>query len=187
MGSPGTPSPRGLVSGATKINPRAAQALRIYSDISRGDGGMGLRGLLERIGSTRISPLLEQALSCFFSPAMPDTGQALFAFAEWDGLRNAMTAWMQDYDVVLSPVAPFPALVHETTFDDTARCGWGYAQLHNLTGWPAATVRVATSGDGMPIGVQVASRPWREEVALAVAAHLEQSFGGWSMPALQAR
>ena len=28
MGSPGTPSPRGLVSGATKINPSAAQALR---------------------------------------------------------------------------------------------------------------------------------------------------------------
>lgn len=167
--------------------PGAAQALRIYSDISRGDGGEGLRRLLARIGSTRISPLLEQALSSFFSPAMPDTAQALFAFAEWDGLRNAMTTWMQGYDVVLSPVAPFPALVHGTSFDDGARSGWGYAQLHNLTGWPAATVRVGTSHEGLPIGVQVASGPWREEVALAVAAHLEKSFGGWRMPVLQAR
>jgi amidase len=31
----------------------------------------------------------------------------------------------------------------------------------------------------MPIGVQVVARPWRDDVALAVAAHLEQALGGW--------
>jgi amidase len=28
------------------------------------------------------------------------------------------------------------------------------------------------------------ARPWREEVALAVAQHLEQALGGWQCPTL---
>jgi amidase len=75
-------------------------------------------------------------------------------------------------------------LHHGTSFGEEARLGWGYAQLHNLTGWPAVTVRVGTSESGLPIGVQIAARPWHERVALAVAGHLEESFGGWSMPKL---
>jgi amidase len=34
----------------------------------------------------------------------------------------------------------------------------------------------------LPINVQVAARPWREDVALALVAHLEKTFGGWKMP-----
>ena len=55
---------------------------------------------------------------------------------------------------------------------------------YNLTGWPAATVRVGTSEDKLPIGVQIIARPWCEDVALAVAQHLEQIFGGWQQPIL---
>jgi hypothetical protein len=54
--------------------------------------------------------------------------------------------------------------------------------MYNLTGWPSVTVRVGTSPEGLPLGVQVAARPWRENVALALAAHLENTFGGWKMP-----
>jgi amidase len=31
----------------------------------------------------------------------------------------------------------------------------------------------------------VAARPWREDVALAVAGHLETVFGGWQAPPVQ--
>jgi amidase len=31
----------------------------------------------------------------------------------------------------------------------------------------------------LPIGVQVVARPWREDVALAVAQHLETVLGDW--------
>ena len=44
---------------------------------------------------------------------------------------------------------------------------------HNLTGWPAAVVRCGTSRTGLPIGVQIAANPWREDVALALARVLE--------------
>jgi amidase len=31
----------------------------------------------------------------------------------------------------------------------------------------------------MPIGVQVVARPWRDDVALAVAGELLRALGGW--------
>jgi len=38
------------------------------------------------------------------------------------------------------------------------------------------------SPEGLPIGEQIAARPWREDIALAVARHLEEVFGGWRAP-----
>jgi len=39
-----------------------------------------------------------------------------------------------------------------------------------------------TIKEGLPIGVLVVARPWREDVALAAAAYLENVFGGWREP-----
>lgn len=55
---------------------------------------------------------------------------------------------------------------------------------YNLTGWPAVVVRSGTSPEGLPIGVQVVARPWREDVALAVAQYIETALGGWQCPPL---
>ena len=59
---------------------------------------------------------------------------------------------------------------------------FSYTSTYNLTGWSAAVVRVGTTAGGLPIGVQVVARPWREDVALKVAQFLEQEFGGWIRP-----
>jgi amidase len=40
-------------------------------------------------------------------------------------------------------------------------------------------VRCGESSTGLPIAVQVAAAPWREDVALRVALCLEGAFGGW--------
>ena len=162
--------------------PDAEKAATVYYDMSRGDGGAGTRAFLKSIGSDPISPLFEKALTYSVGPAMASTTEALAAFVRWDLFRNAMLRFMENYDAVLSPVAPFPALPHGTSFDEANRKGFGYSQMYNLTGWPSATVRVGTSPEGLPLNVQVAARPWREDVALALAAHLEKSFGGWKMP-----
>ena len=52
----------------------------------------------------------------------------------------------------------------------------------NVLGWPAAVVRCRTSAERLPVGVQVAAAPWREDVALAIASKLEKAFGGWMSP-----
>jgi amidase len=162
--------------------PDAAKAAIVYHDMSRGDGGAGTRAFLKSIGTTEISPLFEKALTYSVGPAMVSTTEALAAFVRWDLFRNSMLRFIENYDAVLSPVAPYPALLHGTSFDDENRRGIGYAQMYNLTGWPSATVRVGTSPEGLPLGVQVAARPWREDVALALIQHLEKTFGGWKMP-----
>jgi amidase len=57
--------------------------------------------------------------------------------------------------------------------------GFSYTMTHNLTGWPAAVVRCGQTHDGLPVAVQIAAGPWREDIALAIALHLEREFGGW--------
>ena len=161
----------------------AAKALTVYLDISRGDGGAGTRAFLKSIGSDPISPLFEKALTTLVAPAMANTTEALAAFVRWDQFRNSMLRFLENYDAILSAVAPYPAVLHGTSFEAEKVRGFGYTQMYNLTGWPTATVRVGTSPEGLPLGVQVAARPWREDVALALVAHLEKTFGGWKMPA----
>ncbi len=165
-----------------KRTPDSEKAATVYHDMSRGDGGAGTRAFLKSIGSDPISPLFEKALTYSVAPAMATTTEALAAFVRWDLFRNSMLRFMENYDAVLSPVAPYPALAHGTSFEEANRKGFGYTQMFNLTGWPTATVRVGTSPEGLPLNVQVAARPWREDVALALAAHLEKTFGGWKMP-----
>jgi amidase len=165
-----------------KRTPDADKAAMVYSDMSRGDGGVGTRAFLKSVGTNEISPLFEKALTA--APGMANPTDALAAFVRWNLFNNAMLRFMENYDAVLSPVAPYPAIKHGTAFEPEVMKGYGYAQMYNLTGWPTATVRVGTSPEGLPINVQVAARPWREDVALALIAHLEKTFGGWKMPTL---
>ena len=77
-----------------------------------------------------------------------------------------------------------PALPHGTTFDEDKLPGFSYTMTYNLTGWPAVVVRGGTSPEGLPIGIQVVARPWREDVALAVAQQIEAISGGWKRPSI---
>jgi amidase len=160
----------------------AAKSATVYHDMSRGDGGAGIRAFLKNLGSDPVSPMFEKALTYYVAPAFANTTEALAAFVRWDAFRNSMLRFIENYDAVLSAVAPYPALPHGTSFEEQNRRGLGYAQMHNLTGWPSATVRVGTSPEGLPLGVQIAARPWREDVALALVSHLERTFGGWKKP-----
>ena len=97
----------------------------------------------------------------------------------WDRFRRALIGFVADYDVILTPAAECPAMPHCT---DNGRIP--YTLPYSLTGWPCVVVRGGTSPEGMPIGVQVVARPWRDDVALAVARELERGLGGWQSPML---
>jgi amidase len=92
----------------------------------------------------------------------------------WDRFRRSLIQFMADYDVILTPVAERPAVPHGEN-----EGGIPYTLPYSLTGWPCLSVRAGTSPDGMPIGVQIVARPWRDDVALAVGQVLEQELGGW--------
>lgn len=83
----------------------------------------------------------------------------------------------QDYDVIICPVVATPAKLHGESVAQIR--DFTYTMNANLTGWPAGTVRCGTSKQGLPIGVQIIAKPWRDDVVLAVAKRLEEIFGGW--------
>jgi amidase len=56
----------------------------------------------------------------------------------------------------------------------------------NAMSLPAAAVPVGRTADGLPIGVQVIGRRYREMEVLAVAKELEMALGGWIRPELAA-
>ncbi|HTW66226.1 MAG TPA: amidase [Bryobacteraceae bacterium] len=142
------------------------------------DGGDALRAYLAAIGSTRTHPLLEAWLRKL-EPYRTTIGGFAEYWAALDRFRARMFAFLEDYDVILSPVCAQAALPHGSSIDEQTFRGFSYTMTHNLTGWPAAVVRCGQTAAGLPIGVQIAAHPWREDVALRLAAQLEAACGGW--------
>jgi amidase len=97
---------------------------------------------------------------------------------DWDEFRTAMLGFIERYDLILCPVADEPAVPLGVEGNGI------YCLPYSLTGYPCAVVRAGTSPEGLPIGVQVVARPWREDVALAAAGQIETVLGGWSPPPL---
>ena len=146
-----------------------------YMTVLYGDGGAAIGRILERWGSAE-SPLRERLKTLVALPA----GE-LTALFEWlDRWRSRMLALVADHDAIVCPVNVGPAPRHGT-FD---RATAAYTQVFNLTGWPSTVVRAGTSKEGLPIGVQVVARPWREDVSLALAGRLETDLGPFPGPVL---
>ena len=142
------------------------------------DGGDALRGFLAYIGSTRTHRLLDGWLDKLEAYRTTLAGFAQY-WMDLDAFRTRMFAFLEDYDVILSPVCARAALQHGSSIEEATFRGFSYTMTHNLTGWPAAVVRCGETRTGLPIGVQVAAHPWREDVALRIAGRLEELCGGW--------
>lgn len=101
---------------------------------------------------------------------------------QFDRSRGRMLSFFENYDAILCPACAFPAPSHGATLREDLDAAFSYSEVYNYVGWPAAVVRCGTSGEGLPIGVQIVARPWQEHIALAVAHRLESDLGGWNPP-----
>jgi amidase len=99
-----------------------------------------------------------------------------------DRYRSRMLLFWNDFDVLICPVSPDTAQPHDTPYEGEPY--YSYTSAFNLTGWPAVVVPVELSEKGLPIGVQVVAPPWREDVALAMAAFVEREIGRLKSPLL---
>jgi amidase len=142
------------------------------------DGGDGLRAYLRNLGSTEVHPLLTGWLDKL-EPYRTDLAGLAGYWAELDAYRAEMTAFLRDYDAILCPAYTHAALPHGESIRDENFRGFSHTMAFNMAGWPAAVVRGGESADGLPIAVQVAAAPWREDIALRVAEVLEEAMGGW--------
>jgi Asp-tRNA(Asn)/Glu-tRNA(Gln) amidotransferase A subunit family amidase len=135
----------------------------------------------------QLSPIFREYLEVAESETKLTLDSLLAACAERDVLRAEILRQMRDVPILLSPVSSTTAFLHgegtwraaaKECYRDTMR----FSQWLNLTGLPGASVPVAVSAKGLPIGVQVIGRPHEEELVLAVAEQIENARGPWQPP-----
>ncbi len=151
------------------------------------------RGLLRATGQKTLSDFLGH----FGYSRVSDHWQWVEAQMQY---RKKIAAQLEQnkIDAILCPPCALPALTHGAS-QDLGVMG-AYGMLWNLLGYPAGVVpvtRVKTEEEstrnpsrdivekaagkvekgsaGLPIGVQVVARPWREHIALAVMNAVEQA------------
>ncbi len=143
------------------------------------DGGAAVRRLVDAAGTTETHRWMRR----FVEGSEPLSIEEYTALLErMDDYRSRMLAFMRDYDALLSPVRPYAAPPHGESMTPENSAANLYTSAFNTTGSPGAVARVGTSAEGLPIGAQVIARPWREDVALALAAALESALGGYREP-----
>jgi Asp-tRNA(Asn)/Glu-tRNA(Gln) amidotransferase A subunit family amidase len=150
-----------------------------------------------------ISPTFRNFLDIAHSDPPLTAEQVLAAWSEIDILRAHLLEEMREFPILLSPVCSIPAFHHgerhwylhgphpSPSAQDPAAQDLGYldamrfTQWFNLLGSPAAVVPVGRSAEGLPIGVQLAGRPYADELVLGIATILEQDFGYIAPPPLR--
>lgn len=147
-----------------------------------GVAGAMLLGPMLKGREADLSPILNQF--CRRTAAeRPHTAQTLLdTWIMRDVLRMEIFEQMREYPVLLCPVASIPAFHHgerSWTIDNKSvkyLDAWSYCEWFNLLGMPGAVVPVGKSPEDLPIGVQIAARPWEEEIVLSVAEILDREF-----------
>ncbi|MFW6049659.1 MAG: amidase [Myxococcota bacterium] len=104
--------------------------------------------------------------------------------AHRDALRGELLDRMGDAGIVLYPSYPQVAPRHGAPLLPPIR--WVYTAAFNVLELPVTQVPLGLGGRGLPLGVQVAAAPDRDDVAVAAALELERAFGGWVLPKLPA-
>jgi len=136
---------------------------------------------LARGNEADLSPIFADYLEYAASLPTLTADEILALLAERDIVRAHFLRQTDGYPIFLMPVAPGPAFhhgeigwlgaKHAATFVEA----FAYTQWFNLLGCPAVSVPVSRSREGLPIGVQLAGRPFDDELVLALAKVIESS------------
>jgi len=146
-------------------------------------GGAMLLDPLVRERQSELSPTFLDFLSIAHREPPLSAEELLSAWMDCDRVRRKLLAEMDGFPILLCPACAIPAFRHgERSWDvegqrvqylDVMR----YTQWFNLLGAPAAVVPVGRSPEGLPIGVQIAGRPFEDERVLGIAAAVEARHG----------
>ena len=92
----------------------------------------------------------------------------------------------EEVDVIIAPTTALTAWQHDETTLEIAgepesvlAASWRLAYPFNLTGLPAISIPCGFDRDGLPIGLQIAARPFDETTALRVA-HAYERTHDWT-------
>jgi amidase len=121
--------------------------------------------------------------------ARPSVEELLSSWRARDESRSKLLRWMERTPLLIAPVGPVAAFRHEEsrrvetrgqTFNSFR--AFGLAQAFNVYDLPAVSVPAGVTRGGLPVGVQIAGRPFEERRVLAAARVVERALGGWRPP-----
>ena len=103
-------------------------------------------------------------------------------------LWHAIQQVFQTYDFIISPTLATTAFDHqiegptEINGKSVRPNDWMMTQIYNLTGHPAVSLPVGLTETGLPVGLQIASRKFTDEMLLELCRHYEQAFATYIDP-----
>jgi len=167
-----------LVAAGLKCEPARPPGLEAAAEIlgalNSSDGAEYYQQLLRQYGTTNLHPQTTHFLQQLRRGG-PSGRKEADLLLEWANLRESSLKFMRDFEILISPPCSNPAVKPQNLgFVD-----FSYASFFNLLGWPAAVVRVGRTASGLPKGIQIVGRPWKEHEVLAVALLIEKKLGGW--------
>jgi fatty acid amide hydrolase len=173
--------------------------------------GMGRMSRALLVAALRI--LGQRTMADVVSISRPHSAAQHWQLVEWLRLRQEVAKGLMDanqFDAILCPIHPLPAPQHGKPIDLVAAAYNAFAA--NYLGWPAGVVSTTTVREdeqtgrpnsrdrvlqqaaavdagsaGLPVGVQVIARPWREDIVLAVMAAIERALPRPKLPDAQLR
>jgi amidase len=113
------------------------------------------------------------------------------ALTECDRFIAQMDASLEPFDVWLCPVAATCAFTHRPAWSaveiDSRAYPYGvangaYTMPFNLSGHPAVVIPIGQTQNGLPIGMQIVGKRWREMELLAIAQEIDSAIGGFHPP-----
>ncbi|MGV9322858.1 amidase [Streptomyces sp. NPDC003660] len=184
------PTVRGALAAAADALREAGYDVREVADVPRLDEALQAYG---RITMTEFAPtwpavraLLGDGADRYIRMAMEKTPPVSAAeltrlMGTWLGIRRSWAQFLDDYPLLLGPVFTEPPVEPGLESRDEAgrervSDGMRLCTVTSFVGVPAVAVPTGTV-DGLPCGVQVIARAFREDLCLAAAQEIEDRLG----------
>ncbi len=110
---------------------------------------------------------------------------------ERDRFMAQLDGFLEPWDAWIMPVAATSAFTHRPAWTAIEIAGRSYPHSiangaytipFSLSGHPAVVIPIGQTQAGLPIGLQIVGKRWREMELLAIAAQLDKAIGAFQIP-----
>ena len=150
--------------------------MQIFRTATQGDQSLRQLGDFSQV----LPELLRPSLKGYFE-----------ALTERDLFTARMDAALDPWDVWIMPVAATVAFTHRPSWTAInidgvdypyAVANGAYAMPFNLSGHPAVVIPAGLTTEGLPIGLQIVGKRWKEMELIAIAQQIDEVVKGFRHP-----
>jgi len=165
-----------LDAAATRLRQHGAEVVAVGFPAPWREAHLVHRTIMLFEAATHLAPLQDRErarLSPKLNAAL-DEGRRITradyeaAMARREAAVASFTAWFDGYDAIIAPAAPGPAPEGLGSTGDPSCC-----TLWSLVGFPALALPIGLAGNGLPLGMQLATPAGYDDRLLSVAAWCE--------------